>query len=323
MPGSGYNWHSAPDGGATFATPDGGWIYVSNSEMGNRNGGAGALRFDAAGQLIDSYSILDNTSDNCAGGLTPWDTWLSCEETDNGNVWECDPFGGFIPVRLPALGVFNHEAAAVDPVTGVVYLSEDKLDSGFYRFIANAMIPGGLPDLSSGTLQVLEIINGVEGPVRWHDVPDPSANMQETRYQVAETSRFNRGEGLWFDSAFVYLATTGDNRIWAYDVQNEEISVLYDDNFFASPILQGVDNLTVSPRGDVIVAEDNGDMQLVAITPSGEVLPIMQILGQDNSEITGPAFDPSYSRLYFSSQRGMSGQSGGGITFEVQGPFPA
>jgi len=67
----GYHWHPAPDGGATFATDDGGWIYVSNNEMSKGRGGVGSLRFDKDGKLIDAYSILDNTSRNCAGGHTP------------------------------------------------------------------------------------------------------------------------------------------------------------------------------------------------------------------------------------------------------------
>ncbi|MGH6611136.1 MAG: hypothetical protein ACRECQ_12855 [Burkholderiaceae bacterium] len=121
----------------------------------------------------------------------------------------------------------------------------------------------------------------------------------------------------------VYFATTGDNRIWAYDVASQNLLILYDESTSATPILSGIDNIDLSADGDVLAAEDGGDMQIVAITPQGSVLPILQVTGQPRSEITGPAFDPSGTRLYFSSQRGQTGTSSGGITYEVSGPFVA
>jgi secreted PhoX family phosphatase len=88
----------------------------------------------------------------------------------------------------------------------------------------------------------------------------------------------------------------------------------------AEPVLSGVDNVTVSGPGTVYVAEDGGDMQLVAIT-ADRVFPVLQVVGHEQSEITGPAFDPSGTRLYFSSQRGASGSVYSGVTYEVSGPF--
>ena len=73
--------------------------------------------------------------------------------------------------------------------------------------------------------------------------------------------------------------------------------------------------------GDVLVAEDGGDNQICSIAPDREPVPIVHLIGHDGSEITGPAFDPSGTRLYFSSQRGETGQSEDGVTYEVTGPF--
>jgi hypothetical protein len=160
--------------------------------------------------------------------------------------------------------------------------------------------------------------------VRWVDVPDPLAEgPTPTRLQVAEATVFRGGEGIWWHAGFVYLATKGDDRVWAFDTRSGRIVVIYHraDHDPDDPPLRGVDNLTVTCCGDVLVAEDGGDMRIVAILPSGELKPLVQLVGQDGSEITGPAFDPSGTRLYFSSQRAEGLTRG--ITYEITGPFHA
>ena len=323
VPGSGYIWHSDPDGGAVFPVNDGGWVYTSNSEIRTPRGlgGAGALRFDSGGNLISAYSILQNTSANCAGGPTPWGTWLSCEEFSEGMVWECDPMGGDAAIVRPALGVFPHEAVAVQSETGHLYLTEDLPDGRFYRFIAAGMDLNGNPDLSVGALQVAQVVAGEEGDVTWHDVPDPMAVVTPTRLQVPQSTVFNGGEGIYMHGQTAFFTTKGDNRVWAYDTAEQQVFIVYDDDFFTDPVLTGVDNVTVSMGGDILVAEDGGNMQIVAISPSNSIVPLIEIVGHAGSEIAGPAFCPSGDRLYFSSQRGESINPRSGITYEVSGPF--
>ncbi|MBJ6619497.1 MULTISPECIES: alkaline phosphatase PhoX [unclassified Streptomyces] len=315
--GTSYTWHNAPDGGACYA--DGtGWIYVSNSEI-NPSGGASAVKFSSTGTITSAYRVLSGTRQNCAGGRTPWNTWLSCEEVDRGYVYETDPWGVKAAVRRDAMGRFKHEAAAADPVREAVYLTEDVSDGCFYRFR-----PTTWGDLSAGTLEVLVAGSGTSGPVTWAKVPDPSG-ATATRYQVSGAKRFNGGEGCYYADDTCWFTTKGDNRVWQYDAAARTIELAYDDSLVTSGTapLTGVDNVTGSSSGDLFVAEDGGTMEICVITPSDVIAPFLRIEGQSGSEITGPAFSPDGTRLYFSSQRGTSGSSSGGITYEVRGPFRA
>lgn len=323
LPVAGYTWHEFPDGGATFAQPDGGWIYVSNSESAAAlSGGASAIRFSADGQITSAYRILDGTRLNCAGGPTPWGTWLSCEEIAFGFVHECDPTGASPARRLRALGAFKHEAVAVDPVYRHLYLTEDESDGRLYRFT-----PQNYPDLSRGRLEVASV-DWASGYVSWRVVPfpDPTSNpltlLFPTRKQVSSSTPFNGGEGIWYHNGTVYFTTKGDNRVWALDTHTQLLRILYDFATSPTPVLRGVDNLTVSPSGQLLVAEDGGDMQLVVVDANGTAAPLLQVDGQSQSEITGPALNPAGTRLYFSSQRGPFNDGRSlGVTYEIAGPF--
>ncbi|BCD95858.1 alkaline phosphatase PhoX [Marinagarivorans cellulosilyticus] len=314
---SNYLWHGAPDGGACFSTPDGGWIYVSNSEMPNNTGGCGAIRFNQKADIVDAYSILQNTTRNCAGGVSLWNTWLSCEETDTGLVYECDPLGQKPARALPALGSFNHEAAAMDPTTGHVFLTEDKPDGCLYRFTPKK--PG---DLSQGTLEV-GVIKNKALTLTWQAIPDPSAKKLPVRYQIKQAARFRGGEGIVYHNGSVFFTTKIDNRVWSLALDNYSLGVVYDASHFLSPVLTGVDNIEVSQNGQLLVAEDGGNMQIAALTPNGGAVPLITLHNQKASEITGPAFSPDGSKLYFSSQRGFNGKSENGITYELSLPWNA
>jgi secreted PhoX family phosphatase len=304
-----------PDGQATYATHDGGWILVSNCEApASVGGGAAAIRFDRRGRIENAYRILGGTNGNCSGGATPWGTWLSCEEIDVGQVWECDPRGRRKAVARPAMGIFKHEAAAVDPRGKRVYLTEDQQDGGLYRFT-----PARWPRLSRGRLEIATVKQ--HGAVRWREVPDPSAGETPTRKQVPGSTQFARGEGIWFDSGVVYVATTSDNRVHAYDTRRRKLAVIYDAASLADPPLTGVDNITVSRSGDLYVCEDNreDDLDLVLITPRRRLARFLTATGPKHkgSELAGVVFAPRGRRLYVASQR----YGGTGAVFEITGPF--
>ena len=319
VPGTSYRWHEASDGMATFPTGDRGWVLVSNSET--LQGGASAIRFDTSGQPHSAYRILDGTSQNCSGGGTPWGTWLSCEEVMGGLVWECDPAGERPAISRPAMGTFKHEAAAVDPEGRRIYLTEDLMDGGLYRFT-----PTRWHDLSDGLLEIASVRRG--GRVTWTEVPDPAARRMDTRRQVPGSTRFKRAEGIWHDDGIVYVSTTGDSRVHAYDIARDRIVVAYDGLAPGKPApLLRVDQLTANRSGEVFVCEDiaTDEIDIGLIDREGRVSKFLSVTGPDHvgSELTGATFDPSGTRMYFSSQRafGRDGVPGPGAIYEVSGPF--
>ena len=316
--GTGLTYRIFPDGAATFVDPavPGGWYLTVNHEVPGGAGGVTSIRFAPDGTVVGARSIAAGTSMNCAGGATPWGTWLTCEEWDGGHVWECDPTGAEPARRRRVMGTFAHEAAAI-AADGRCYLTEDRSDGAFYRF--TPVIPG---DLSAGLLEVAT--GSAPGPVTWVEVPDvePAVGEPPCRRQVPGTIAFDGGEGIATDGTLVWFTTKGDERVWQYDSATAQVTLRYQAG--GSSELSGVDNLWLdATSGGLLVAEDGGDLQVVLLRSDNSVEPVVQVPGHDISEIAGPCFSPDGQRLYFSSQRGPVGAAGmpQGITYEVTGPF--
>ena len=337
-----YAWHMFPDGAGTFDDGNGGWYYTCNSEvfdfMAPDSGGVSAIHFDADGNIVDAYRILEGSNSNCAGGQTPWGTWLSGEEnfSGQGRIWECDPTGAKPAVAHEAMGRWAHEAAAVDPDNQQVYLTEDNPTGVFYRYT-----PTAYPDLSAGKLEAC--IVAADGSVTWGALTDPSGATVPTREQVAGATIFPGNEGCWYHQGWVYFTSKGDHSVHGIDIAAQKYTLLWkgdpDGLGVEGAVLSHVDNITVDAgSGDLFVAEDGGNMELIIITPEGALAPFVRVVGEGHadSEMTGPVFNPSRDRLYFSSQRGPSIKTPGeivagatavpegpqaGVTFEITGPF--
>jgi secreted PhoX family phosphatase len=234
------------------------------------------------------------------------------------------------------MGRWAHEAAAVDPDNQQVYLTEDNPTGVFYRYT-----PTAYPDLSAGKLEAC--IVAADGSVSWGALTDPSGATVPTREQVAGATIFPGNEGCWYHQGWVYFTSKGDHSVHGIDIAAQKYTLLWkgdpDGLGVEGAVLSHVDNITVDAgSGDLFVAEDGGNMELIIITPEGALAPFVRVVGQghDGSEMTGPVFNPSRDRLYFSSQRGPSVKTPteivagavavpegpqAGVTFEITGPF--
>lgn len=318
---TGYNWPDRPDGSGSFPQPDGSWIFVANSEVRGGGGGVSAIHFSKTGAILDAYRICGSTDTNCGGGTTPWGTWLTGEEVSHGRVLECDPKGENGPVARPALGLFSHEYIVVHERQKRLYLTEDEKGGGFYRFT-----PESWGDLSAGVLEIATL--QPDGKISWSRIPDPSGASANTREQVPGVSNMKKPEGLCIDreSGVVFFAESGAGRVYAYDPASDFYELLYSEHDYADPILTESDNLAVSPlSGDLFICEDSGTFDICILTPEGEMAKFVNLSGIQHeespiasaSETTGPSFDPSGTRFYFSSQRAFPA----GATYEVTGPW--
>ena len=315
-------------------------------------GGTTTLIVGKDRSLQQEWVSLTGTCRNCAGGPTPWNSWLSCEESvatpedkqrvdrhlfskPHGYVFEVPASEEqAIAQPLVAMGRFFHEAAAVDPTSGIVYQTEDRPDGCFYRFLPTE--PGNLA--AGGKLEALKIpntpkIDTGKGFLRmresfkvdWVAITEPDPLQDTVRYEAQSrgSAIFRRGEGCWYADDSIYFTCTSGGRagcgqVWRYHPQSNRLEL-----FVESPhrsVLDFPDNITITPFGDLLLCEDGSNdgensQFLVGVTPGGQIYPFGRNALNMN-EFAGACFAPDGKTLFVNIQDP-------GITLAIWGPWPS
>jgi len=321
------------------------YLYDAGTQDRPCLGGVTTVVYDTHSQVVEShYLSLAGTLRNCAGGPTPWGTWVTCEETFESAGDVCARNHGYCfevpasaapqlvqPVPLKAMGRFYHEAVAVDPATGIVYLTEDDNESLIYRFIPE--VPGQLaaggrlqalviqdaPSLDTRNWEDSAVAAGQALSVTWIDLEDVDPQEDDLRFRGHDegAARFARGEGMWYAEGKVYFACTSggvarSGQIWRYVPSTQQLELFIEGD--GDGLITNADNLTVSPWGHVIVCEDSaGEDHLVGVTPEGNMYHLARNALSD-SELAGAVFSPDGSTLFVNLQFD-------GLTLAITGPW--
>ena len=293
-------------------------------------GGTTSIVLDATTlEVKREFRSLAGTIRNCSGGITPWGSWLSCEEAptgpgqrfgeglaeNHGWVFEvpANATGLIDAVPLKAMGRFNHEAACVDPRTGIVYLSEDRDDSVLYRFVPTtpgrlgdggllqAMVVEGLSDTRNWTSADMAV--GFRHTVRWIDCDDVESPNDDLRSRAAAKGAavVARGEGIHTGTDEIFVCSTNGGQRKLGQIlrlvpgtggEPDQIELFFESQ--SKDQFNYGDNLTVGPNGHLIVCEDQYtevvDNHLRGITPDGRAYTLGRLRMQ--TELAGGCFSP-------------------------------
>jgi hypothetical protein len=275
--------------------------------------------------------VLAGTLRNCAGGSSPWG-WLSCEEAvdkGHGYVFVCRTDAERVqkPRPIRAYGRFNHEAACVDPQTLIAYLTEDRYDGCFYRFVPRAkeqpfvgelqaLRVRGRPRHDSSTMRP-----GLRVAVDWVTLPDPDPPDDTLREQALErgAALVRRGEGLFFAHGSVWMCATaggpaGAGQIFRLTPGRDTDAFELVAQSTSRDALDSPDNISIAPWGDVIMAEDGmGEQHVRGLTPEGRSYEIAHN-AKSGGEFAGVCLSPDGRALFLNMQHE-------GVTLVVTGPF--
>jgi len=329
-------------------------LYDSGNMIMPGLGGTTTLIYNEITRKLEHQHLsLAGTYRNCAGGITPWKSWLSCEEDvtrignniekDHGFVFEISALEKGLSDPKPILGMgrFQHEAVAVDPISGIVYLTEDRHDGLFYRYVPNVKEKlhrgGKLQVLAVKNRKALDTRNWDEPlikvndilDVEWLDIDNVLSPDDDLRYRGFNSgaARFARGEGIWFGKKELYFAITngGDahlGQIFRYRLSPDEgresqKSISGKLELFVESedrnVLHMCDNLTITPNGNLLVCEDNGELNRILLINQNGSISVFACNRSSSSEFAGVVFSPSGNTIFVNIQEN-------GDTLAITGP---